>query len=305
MADSTADKTGQRKSPGKTMNPLFASISPHIRSGNTVKRVMMDVIIALMPVVVAGVLFFGKNSILVVSTGVIFCCLTEIVFEKLAKRKNTAGDLSAVVTGIIFSLTLPSSTPLWIVACGSTFGILMGKQLFGGIGHNPFNPALIAMAFVQISWSKQTSVISESTMDAVPSYFNMFIGNMPGTIGEVSKVAIILGAAYLIFRRQIVIHIPLSLVLTVVFLSLITGNNPLFQILTGGVLLGAVFMATDPVTTPISPAGKIIFGAGCGAITFLIRMKGAFPEGIYYSILIMNMFTPLIDRVTRIKRFGV
>ncbi|MBU0952514.1 MAG: RnfABCDGE type electron transport complex subunit D [Elusimicrobia bacterium] len=283
------------------MNPLFVSVSPHIRSEKTIRHVMLDVLFALLPSVIAGVIFFGKDSLLIVSTSVLFCCLTEIVFEKIAKRKNTINDLSAVVTGIIFSLTLPASAPLWIVACGAVFAILIGKQFFGGIGHNPFNPALIARAFVQLSWSKEIAGIPASLEI---TKFNMFLGNMPGALGEVSKIAIIAGALYLIFRRQITLHAPLSLVVTVVLLSIVTRNNPLFQVLTGGLLLGAVFMATDPVTTPVSGNGKIIFGIGCGLLTMLIRLKGAFPEGIYYSILIMNMFTPVIDKVTRKKGLG-
>ena len=293
------------------MQPLTASVSPHLHCEKTVVRVMLGVIIALLPVVVAGIYLFRAKAFFIILTGVAFSCLAEYACAMFFKKKNPLGDLSAVVTGLLFALTLPPVTPLWVVAAGSVFAIVFGKQFFGGLGHNPFNPALIGRIFVELSWSKQIMmendplVISKFGLDgAIPSSLNMFLGNMPGGIGEVSKLMIIAGGLFLLLRRQVSLHIPISLIAASAVTALVFKNNPVVHLLSGGLLLAAFFMATDPVTTPVSAMGKMIFGGCCGFLAVLIRIEGGFPEGVYYSILIMNMLTPVIDRYTRIKRFG-
>ena len=228
--------------------------------------------------------------------------------------------MSAVVTGMLLAFCLPPSMPLWMAAVGGIFSISIGKQIFGGLGHNPFNPALIGRAFLQISWPREMtswinpfdgltsatplSITKLELEGAVPEFHTLFFGNFAGCLGETSKFLLLLGAGYLILRRHIKLYIPVSYIVTVVILAILFNVNPLFHLLTGGLILGAFFMATDPVTSPISSKGKIIFGIGCGLFTMLIRLKGGFPEGVCYSILIMNMLTPLIDKITQIKRFG-
>jgi len=299
---------------------IIVTISPHIKSKNTIQKVMLDVIIACIPVMLASFYFYKTNAIKLISACVFFSCATEYVFQKITKRKNTINDLSAVVTGILLAFCLPPKLPLWIAGLGAIFSIAVGKQIFGGIGYNPFNPALIGRAFLQVSWPKEMGywtspfdgitsatplTISKLNLsEKLPDFFDMFLGNIPGSLGETSKIAIILGALYLIMRKQIKLYTPFSYIISAMVLSLLLKSNPVFHILTGGLLLGAFFMATDPVTTPITNAGKIIFGIGCGFLTILIRIKGGFPEGVCYSILIMNMFTPIIDKITKVKRFG-
>ncbi|MFN3966572.1 MAG: RnfABCDGE type electron transport complex subunit D [Endomicrobiia bacterium] len=299
---------------------IIVTISPHIKSRNTVQKVMLDVIIACIPIVIASTYFYSTDAIKLIFTCVIFSCLSEFAFQKITKRKTTINDLSAVVTGLLLAFCLPPKLPLWIAAIGATFSITFGKQIFGGLGYNPFNPALIGRAFLQVSWPKEMGLwvspfdgltsatpltISKLNLsDKMPDFFDMFLGNISGSLGEISKFSILLGALYLLLRNQIKLYIPLSYILSVTILAFIFNSDPLFHVLTGGLLLGAFFMATDPVTTPITKTGKIIFGIGCGSLTILIRIKGGFPEGVCYSILIMNMFTPLIDKITKIKRFG-
>ena len=238
----------------------------------------------------------------------------------MTRRQDTLADLSAVVTGLLLAFCLPPAIPLWIAAAGGIFAILVGKAIFGGLGHNPFNPALVGRAFLQVSWPKDMSLWT-APYDAVttatplgimklnlpgilPDNWTLFFGNFAGSLGETPKLILLLGALYLLFRKHIKLYTPLSFIITAAILALFFKENPVFHLLTGGLILGAFFMATDPVTTPLSRNGKIIFGIGCGVLTMLIRLKGGFPEGVCYSILIMNMLTPFIDKMTVIKKFG-
>ncbi len=299
---------------------LIISVSPHIRVKEDTQSVMRDVIIALTLAMIASVYFFGWYALLISVVSVVVCILTEFVFQKLVKKKVAVGDLSAVVTGLLFAFVLPPSVPLWIVVIGAMVSIILGKQIFGGLGHNPFNPALVGRAVLVASWpvhmttwirpfdavtsASPLGIVKEGLDQTLPSYLELFLGNRAGCLGETSVLALLIGAIYLLYRRQISWHIPLVYVGTVALMSVIFNRDPLFNILAGGLILGAFFMATDMVTTPITTKGKLIFGLGCGFFTALIRFTGGFPEGVCYSILIMNMFTPLIDRYTQPCRFG-
>lgn len=299
---------------------LFVNISPHIKSEENIQKVMLDVMIALSPAAAVSVCFYKFNALFLILTCIGSCCLAEYVSQKVMKQANTLSNISAVVTGLLLSFCLPPSIPLWIAAVGSFFSIVMGKEIFGGLGHNPFNPALLGRAFLQISWPKDTSLwvtpydslttatplsIAKLNLEGnIPGNWTLFIGNFSGSLGETSKLMLLLGAFYLLYRKQIKLYTPLSYIVTAAVFVLVLNGNPLFHILTGGLILGAFFMATDPVTTPISRNGKILFGIGCGLLTILIRMKGGFPEGVCYSILIMNMLTPFIDKITLVKKFG-
>ncbi len=299
---------------------LTVTVSPHIKSGQDIRRVMRDVIIALTPAALMTVWFYQFKALFLITTCVASCCLAEYIFEKVTKRNNTLSDLSAVVTGLLLAFCLPPSIPLWIAAAGGFFAILVGKAIFGGLGHNPFNPALVGRAFLQVSWPKDMSLwtapydtvttatplgITKLNLPGIiPDNWTLFFGNFAGSLGETPKLMLLLGALYLLFRKHIKLYTPLSFIITAAILALLFKENPVFHLLTGGLILGAFFMATDPVTTPLSRNGKIIFGIGCGILTMLIRLKGGFPEGVCYSILIMNMMTPFIDKMTVIKKFG-
>lgn len=318
-------------------NLLVVSHSPHITSSDTVRRTMLDVIIALIPALIAGILFFGYRAFVVTVVSVLACVLFEWLWNKIMKKPATIGDLSAIVTGMLLAFNMPVTIPLWMVVIGAFFAIVIVKQFFGGIGYNFMNPALAARAFLLASWAlamttwvaPHTAVPLWNTADVVtsatplaayagtegaaqlPSYFNLFIGNIGGCIGETSVLAILIGGIYLIARRVIRIRVPFTYLLTVaVGTWMFAGHDGLFtgdalyQIMAGGVMLGAFFMATDYTTTPYTPVGQIIFGIGCGVITVLIRVWGGYPEGCSYSILLMNIATPLIDRVTAPKRYG-
>ena len=295
---------------------------------------MLDVIIALLPVAVAGCVIFGWYSALVILTCVATAVAAEFVCCKVMKRNNSIGDLSAAVTGIILALNLPPRIPLWIAAIGSVVAIVVVKQMFGGIGHNFANPAITARIVLLVSFPTAMStwtapfgstgeIVSSATSgeavdlltSATPlsqtalsggyySYRELFLGQTPGCIGETFALIIIICAIYLILRRVITPVIPVCFVGTVALFSWIFGEDPLYMILSGGLLFGAVFMATDYVTSPINWKGHIIFGVGCGIITFVIRHFGNLPEGVSYSILLMNLFVPYINRITVPKPFG-
>ncbi|MFH1239235.1 MAG: RnfABCDGE type electron transport complex subunit D [bacterium] len=300
---------------------LIVSVSPHIRVKEDTRSVMRDVIIALLPVMAAAVYLFGWYSLVLTGISIVSCLLTEFIFQKLLKRKISIGDYSAVVTGILLAFILPPTVPWWIAAVGAIVAILLGKQIFGGLGYNPFNPALVGRAILLASWPVYMTtwvrpfdaVTSASPLGIVkmgfdqplPGYLDLFLGNRVGCLGETSVIALLLGGIYLLYRRQISWHIPLVYIGIVAVMSIIFKKDPLFNILAGGLILGAFFMATDMVTTPLTRNGKLIFGAGCGFLTALIRFYGGFPEGVCYAILIMNMFTPWIDRYTMPRRFGV
>jgi len=340
--------------PEVTSEQLVISSSPHAHDGSSVDRIMWDVVMALSPALLAAIFFFGLDALRLVGVCVATCLLTEWGCRKLMKRPNTLSDWSAVVTGILLAFNLPPGLPTWMAVAGSVFAIAIAKQVFGGLGYNPFNPALAARAFMLISftgamttWSKSTwpalltdhwvdtmtaasrdamttatplGLIKEAikTGEGLPTFTpqllqNFFFGNMNGCIGETSALALLLGAAYLLYRKVITWHIPVAYILTVFVYAAVlrhfwpdTSITPLAHVLSGGLFLGALFMATDMVTSPVTTRGMLLFGLGCGVITMLIRTSktGAYPEGVSFAILIMNAFTPLINRVTRNTVFG-
>lgn len=304
---------------------MLVSANPHIHTKETVSSIMKDVLIALLPTTLVGIYFFGFNALLVIITSIISCVLSELVFQKITHRKVTIKDCSAIVTGLLLALCLPSTTPLWVVFIGSVFSIIITKQLFGGIGQNFINPALAGRAFLLASYPVQMSnwvvngisgatpltILKESAV--IPNsqdYIKAFIGNIGGCIGEVSAIALILGFIYLLVKKIVSIRMPLVYIGTVLILSIFLGRHgfmtsqPLYELLTGGLLLGAFFMATDYTTSPITPKGQLIMGLGCGILTVVIRMYGGYPEGVSYAILIMNLAVPLIDRFTKPKIYG-
>ncbi len=313
---------------------LIVSHSPHIAGGDTISGIMRDVIIALLPALAAGYIIFGFRALLVTMVCVITCVLSEHIWQRLLKKPITTGDLSAVVTGMLLAFNLPASIPLWMAVLGSVFAIIVVKQFFGGIGHNFMNPALAARAFLLASWALSMTTwyapgtplpifgAPDAITSATPlsayadgtaafSYLSLFLGTTGGCIGETSALAILIGAVYLIIRKVIRIRVPLIFIATVaVGTWLFAGKDGigsgdwLYQILSGGLMLGACFMATDYTTTPTTPKGQILFALGCGIITVLIRVWGGYPEGVSYSILLMNVATPLLDKVTSPKRFG-
>lgn len=321
--------------PKQTGARYLLSSSPHAHAPRTVSGLMLDVLIALLPAACCAVYFFGMRALLLMGTCIAACLTTEALCRLAMKRDNTLGDLSAVVTGLLLAFNLPPDLPLWMALLGSVFAIAVCKQAFGGLGYNPFNPALAARAFMLISftgpmttWTTSAWQISAGGLDAAttatPLAFakrlagsfdwrqaallkDLFAGNVNGCLGEVSALALLAGTAYLLARRVITWHIPVSFIGTVYVYALFAGGLPApVHVLSGGVILGACFMATDYVTSPITPAGKLVFGIGCGLITMLIRTasSGAYPEGVSYAILIMNAFTPIISRFTQPAVFG-
>lgn len=300
------------------MNRLISSVSPHFNGKRTTRRIMLDVIIALMPAAVASVIIFGWRSLLVIAVCSASCVASELLFELLCKREITIGDLSAVVTGILLAFNLPVGIPIWQAVFGSVVAIVVVKQIFGGIGQNFANPAMTAriVLMTAFSGSMTTWVFPHAEADAVtsatplaaaaknsitemPSYLTLLLGDHAGCIGETCAAALLAGGVYLMIRRVITWHTPVCYIGTVALVTFITGRDPLYQVLSGGLILGAVFMATDYATTPKTKLGKVIFGVGCGLITILIRFWGSLPEGVSFSILIMNILTPYISKLTR------
>lgn len=326
------------------MRLLTLSGSPHIQSDRTVQGIMFDVIIALIPALLISFWFFGIGAIKVTLAAIIACVFFEWLITKyLLKAKSTITDGSAILTGILLAFNLPSSIPIWMIVVGSLVAIGIGKMSFGGLGKNPFNPALVGRVFLLISfpvemttWPKpidsrgifsfggldQTifdtitgptplALAKEGEIDQIPNYVDMLLGNMAGCVGEISAVALIIGAAYMLYRKVISWHIPVSYLGSVVVFSGIlwlvdptTYVDPIFHLITGGMMLGAFYMATDMVTSPMSTKGMLIFGAGCGILTIVIRVFGAYPEGVSFAILIMNAFVPLLNTYMKPKRFG-
>lgn len=304
------------------MTKLILSVSPHIYGKRTTQKIMLDVIIALLPAAVASVLIFGPRSLLVIGVCIAVCAGSEFAFEKLCKRKNTLYDLSTIVTGMLLAFNLPVSIPLWQAAFGSIVAIIVVKQLFGGIGQNFANPAITARIVMMTAFSgtmtnwiysgtpKTPDAVSsptpliaaaKGTASMMPSYTDLLLGRHGGCLGETCAIALILGGIYLLIRRVISWHTPVAFIGTVALMSFICGKDPLYQILSGGLILGAFFMATDYATTPPTKLGKLVFGIGCGLITILIRFWGNLPEGVSFSILLMNIFTPYIAKLTRMK----
>ncbi|MBQ3497833.1 MAG: RnfABCDGE type electron transport complex subunit D [Clostridia bacterium] len=303
---------------------LTVSASPHVRSPHTATGIMLDVIIALIPALIAAVVIFGTQVLLVTLVCVGSAVLSEYLSRKVMKRHQTIGDLSAVVTGLLLAFNLPVSIPLWIAALGSIIAIVVVKQMFGGIGQNFVNPALAARIILLVSFpSKMTdwtpvglttatplaSLKSGEVISAeLPTMVDMLLGKHGGCLGEVCSIALIIGGIYLIIRKVISPAIPLSYIGTVAVFMLIAGKGSFeftaYQLLSGGLLIGAIFMATDYTTSPVSFKGKIIFGIGCGLITAAIRVFGGYPEGVSFSIIIMNILVPHIERLTTAKPFG-
>ena len=307
------------------MNKLIVSPSPHIHSKTSTRSLMLDVVIALLPSVLVTVLFYGWSALAVLASCVISCVLLEYLITRyLMKRPSTIGDLSALVTGIILALNLPPTTPWWVAVIGSIVAIGVAKMTFGGLGQNVFNPAITGRVFLLISfpvamttWGGAKGFIGGAdALDQIFaandfSYLQMLFVNIGGSAGEISAIAVILGFIYMLARRVIRPYITLSILVTVAVFSGIFWlidpsqyTDPLFNLLTGGVLLGSVFMATDYVTSPMSDKGGIIFGVGIGIITMLIRYFGSYPEGMSFAILIMNSTVPLINRFCKQKKFG-
>lgn len=305
--------------------PLVLSPSPHLRGRNSIKKDMYLVILALLFPTAGAVYFFGLYVLLMLAVSIISAVLIEYV-AKMMRRRPFHLDGSAIVTAILFVLVMPPRSPLWIVVVGSLISIAVAKEMFGGLGHNVFNPALAARAFVTVSFAGALSrwivpvhsmladgvaaatPLSESfayTLSKPEMYKALFFGNVGGSAGETSALLILIGGLILIASRVIKWQVPVFYIGTVALLSWILGRDPLFQILAGGLFLGAFFMATDYVTTPITTKGKIIFATAAGVLVTLIRIYGTMPEGVCYSILLMNAFTPLIDRHVRPKVFGL
>jgi len=301
------------------VSKLIVSVSPHIKDSTDTTSIMRDVLIALSPALIASVLIFGGRSLLVTAICVLFSVGSEWVFEKVTQRPNTVRDLSAAVTGVLLAFNLPVGIPLWQAAIGSIVAIVVVKQLFGGIGQNFANPAITArivmlLAFTQTmtTWVIPDAVSGATTLvilkgenaQALPSLLHMFLGIRGGCLGETCGLALILGGIYLMVRKVISWRTPVAFIGTVFILTLLLGKQPLYQMLSGGLLLGAIFMATDYSTTPNTNRGRIIFGIGCGLITVLIRVWGNYPEGVSFSILLMNILTPYIQKHTLPKPLG-
>lgn len=310
-----------------TSEKLLVSPSPHLRGGDTTRRLMLDVIIALVPSAIASGILFGWRALAVLAVTVGTCVLSEYLCRRVMKRENTVGDLSAVVTGILLAFNLPVSINLFMAALGGVVAIVVVKQMFGGIGQNFVNPALTArivlMASFPAAMSKWTApfaylgasadavttatplAISAGTAEgALPDYLDLLLGLHGGCLGEVCAAALLLGGLYLLARRVIRPVIPLCYLGTVALLTLLLGKDPLFHLLSGGLLLGAIFMATDYTTSPLTFKGRVVFGIGCGILTVLIRLFGSLPEGVSFSIIIMNILVPHIERLTRPRPFG-
>lgn len=308
------------------MNKLIVSSAPHIRTKKDTPGVMLDVIIALLPTLIAGVVIFGLRALLVVATCVLASVVSEFLFNIIVKKNQTIFDLSAIVTGLILGLNLRADAPVWQCIVGSVFAIIVVKCLFGGLGQNFANPAVTARVFLLICFSNTLAggarpiissnpdLVAGATPLAViaeggelPALKDMLLGLRGGAIGEACILALVLGFIYLVARGVINFEIPVIMVGSVFVLSLLVGGNAtvaLYQILSGGLVFGAVFMATDYVTTPITRTGKMIFALGCGLITFLIRQYGGYPEGVSFAILFMNILTPYIESWTKPRALG-
>ena len=294
------------------------SVSPHIRAIDDAQSIMWWVVFSLLFPVAAATWFFGLKALVLILFTTLVAVLAEVAFQRSIGKPVTVKDGSAAVTGILLALVLPPTLPLWMAGIGAIAAVVMVKGLFGGLGFNIFNPALAARAILLASWPVAmttwvTPIDSLTTAsplflakmnEAVPGYLSLFLGSRAGSLGETSVLAILIGAAILYWKKIIDWPAPAAYIGSVAILTLILGQDPLFHVLSGGLLLGAFFMATDYVTAPVTTAGRFIFGLGCGIITVMIRLYGGFPEGVNYSILFMNMLTPVIDAYVRPRLFG-
>jgi electron transport complex protein RnfD len=323
-------------------HPLVVSVSPHVRGEESIAKIMWTVNFALLPAFIMSVYYFGPRAVYVTGLCILTAVISERVFQKGLNRKVTINDGSAFLTGLLLGMNLPPGVPFYIPITGSVVAIVITKMLFGGLGYNIFNPALIGRAFLLITWPKLMTIWSQPTAhfialdakttatplgilkeegvaklmevfgDKMSLYSHLLMGNRAGSLGETSAIALLIGAAVLLYKRYITWHIPFSFLGTVALAAWIFGGkgglftgDPVVHLQSGGLILGAFFMATDYVTCPTIRKGQIIFGIGCGAITMLIRLKGGFPEGVMFAILLMNCFAPLIDRNVGPKQFGV
>ena len=305
------------------MEKLITSASPHIHSGASTRRIMLDVIIALLPAAIASAVIFGMRANVILLTCIVSAVLAEFLFNLITRRQQTVGDLSAVVTGLLLGLNLSTNVPIWQCVIGSVFAVVVVKGLFGGLGRNFANPAITARVFMLIAFSSVAGGAMPAVVELeasatpleqlangasqLPSLLDMFIGTYGGAIGETCTLALLIGFIYLLVRKVIRWHIPVVFIGTVFVCSLIASGDveyALYQILGGGLFLGAIFMATDYVTCPITTKGKVVFALGCGLITFIIRYFCAYPEGVSFSILIMNLLVPYIERFTGNKPLG-
>jgi electron transport complex protein RnfD len=311
---------------------MIVSISPHIHQGESTSRIMWAVVLSLLPAGFAGVFIFGRSALWTVLLGVVTALITEAGLQLLMKKKVSVLDGSAFITGLLLAYNLPPDVPFWLPVAGSVFSIAIGKMIFGGLGQNIFNPALVGRVFLMASWPKYMTTFilplqKASGFDAVTSatplmllkegkliekisYLDLFLGRRGGCIGEVCILALLIGAAFLMLRGYLSWHIPFSYIATAGLFAYIFGpagffsGDWLMHILSGGLVLGAFFMATDYVTSPLTGKGQIIFGIGCGVITMVIRLWGGYPEGASYAILMMNAATPIIDRFTKNRVYG-
>ena len=293
------------------MNKFIVSSSPHFQSKDTTQTLMLDVILALTPAMIASVIIFGFRAAVIILTTVASCILSEYISRRVMKRRQTVGDLSCVVTGVLLAMNLPVSISPIIAAFGGVIAIVVVKQMFGGIGQNFVNPALTARIILMNSfpakmtaWTAPMDHSFSDAMTALPSYLDMFLGNTGGCLGETCALALILGGIYLVARRVISPVIPVTYLATAAVLSALLGRDPLMDILSGGLLLGAIFMATDYTTSPINFSARVIYAVGCGVLTILIRQFASLPEGVSYSIVLMNILVPLIERVAKPQTFG-
>lgn len=301
------------------MSKFFVSSSPHFRSDCSTRKIMLDVIIALVPACAAAVVYFGWRALMLLGVCVLTCVLSEYISRIVMKREQTIGDLSAIVTGVLLALNLPANLNPLMAVFGSVAAIVVVKQMFGGIGMNFVNPALAARIILTVSfptamtsWVPAAYQAVDAVSSATPlaseagtySYLQLFLGNHGGSMGETCALAILLGGVYLVLRKVIVPTIPVVYIGTAALMALLLGLDPLEQILSGGIMLGAVFMATDYTTSPVTKWGKVVYALGCGVLTMLIRTFANLPEGVSFSILIMNILTPLIESATAPKAFG-
>ena len=313
-------------------NKLIVSPSPHIHSGDSIEKNMYNVLIAMIPAFLVAVYVFRLDAVIITALAVLFCVGFEYLITKfIFKKQPTIGDGSAIITGVLLAFNVPSNLPIWILALGALFSIGVVKMAFGGLGNNIFNPAIAGRIFLLISFPAQmttwpapsvgatTDAVTSATVlgnladapELLPTLSNMFFGFEGGSIGEMSALALLIGLVYLLWKRVITWHIPISIIATVgVFTGIIylfnpePMFNPLIHLFSGGLMLGAVFMATDYVTSPLTKSGMLIYGVSIGFITVAIRLWGAYPEGVSFAILLMNAFTPLINNYTTPKRFG-
>ena len=300
---------------------LLVSSAPHITGKDSTASLMRDLIIAMVPAMAASVFFFGVQTLILTAVSVLACVAFEYLYEKMLKKPITVGDLSAAVTGILLAFNCPPTLPLWTVVVGAFFAIIIVKQLFGGLGYNFANPAIVARIILGLgytglmtSWTFPATISGDAVASATPlavyaaggtvNYLDMFVGATGGVLGETSALALLLGFVYLVVRKVISPTIPVTYVATVAVMAVVLGVDPVVYVLGGGLLLGAIFMATDYVTSPYTEKGKIIFGIGLGLITVIIRRFGSMTEGVSYAILLMNLVVPYINKATRQKPLG-